>query len=250
MGLSMRTDLYRFTRWAKFDTNSGRPSNWSPFNASDTSVKYELYNHAHDDEADFDAFENVNLATDPAHLSMLMSMDALLMTEWDGGHLNPPAPSPPPLTGGMRYAFAATTAGRTSSCLAVTNVAIPDAVVVQPCGASSSSSAPAQQWVTHDFTASATDAKHEELENVGAPTHCLNLFGGVPRGCKAGSAIHMNECSAAKAGNYIQFNSATGQFTLPAATQCAGMCVSVDSGTTNVVLAACSDATKWEKIPL
>jgi hypothetical protein len=60
----------------------------------------------------------------------------------------------------------------------------------------------------------------------------------------------MNECSGAKAGNYIQFNSATGQFTLPAATQCAGMCVSVDSGTTNVVLAACSDATKWEKIPL
>ena len=89
MGLSMRTDVYRFTRWAKFDTKTGRPTNWKPFNISDTSVKYELYDHSGDMEADFDRFENVNLATDVAHLAVLKSMDALLMKEFDGGRLNP-----------------------------------------------------------------------------------------------------------------------------------------------------------------
>ena len=92
MGFSMRTNLYRLTRWAQFDRLSGRPVNWKPFNASDTGVKYELYDHSGDTEVDFDAFENVNLATDPGHLNLLKAMDALLMENWDGGHLNPVLP--------------------------------------------------------------------------------------------------------------------------------------------------------------
>ena len=61
MGLSVRTDKLRFTRWAKFDTVAGRPEFPAPFDPSNTEVQYELYDHTGDTEADFDAFENVNL---------------------------------------------------------------------------------------------------------------------------------------------------------------------------------------------
>jgi hypothetical protein len=61
MGLSLRTDKLRFTRWAKFDTVAGRPYFPAPFDPSNTEVQYELYDHTGDTEADFDAFENFNL---------------------------------------------------------------------------------------------------------------------------------------------------------------------------------------------
>ena len=81
MGLSVRTDRWRFTRWGKFNRTSGRPRFDEQFNAS--GVFYELYDHRGDREDDFDAFENVNLATDPAHRQTAEEMERLVEEVWD-----------------------------------------------------------------------------------------------------------------------------------------------------------------------
>ena len=47
MGLSVRTEKWRFTRWAKFDVAAGRP-NFHPFDPTNTAVQYELYDHTND----------------------------------------------------------------------------------------------------------------------------------------------------------------------------------------------------------
>ena len=49
---------------------------YEQFNAS--GVFYELYDHRGDREDDFDAFENVNLATDPAHRQTTEEMERLV----------------------------------------------------------------------------------------------------------------------------------------------------------------------------
>ena len=65
----------------------------------------ELYDHANDTEADFDAYENVDLATAPEHNATLRGLLRLLITTWDNGKLPPigqcgrtPAPRPPHTT--------------------------------------------------------------------------------------------------------------------------------------------------------
>lgn len=79
MGLSVRTDAWRFTRWGPFNRTSGRPI----FDGADGKVFYELYDHRGDSEDDFDAFENVNLATDKAHQQTVHEMKQLLERVWD-----------------------------------------------------------------------------------------------------------------------------------------------------------------------
>ena len=59
MGFSMRTDRWRVTRWGPYSALTGRPD----FDLPPTGV--ELYDHANDTMADFDAYENVDLASDP-----------------------------------------------------------------------------------------------------------------------------------------------------------------------------------------
>eukprot|EP01060_Flectonema_neradi_P039839 TRINITY_DN8923_c4_g1_i1.p1 TRINITY_DN8923_c4_g1~~TRINITY_DN8923_c4_g1_i1.p1 ORF type:complete len:528 (+),score=94.25 TRINITY_DN8923_c4_g1_i1:43-1626(+) len=75
MGLTMRTENYRITEWVKFDLGTGRPI----FNDSDP---LELYDHHGDDESDFDAFENDNLANDPTSRDLAIKMRDLLRANW------------------------------------------------------------------------------------------------------------------------------------------------------------------------
>ena len=56
MGYSMRTDRYRYTEWVKWNGTDLKPE-WS------NQIGVELYDHQNDDEADFDAFENENIAS-------------------------------------------------------------------------------------------------------------------------------------------------------------------------------------------
>ena len=51
MGLTMRVDKWRITRWGRFDRSAGRPQ----FGEPPESV--ELFAHDGDTELDFDAFE-------------------------------------------------------------------------------------------------------------------------------------------------------------------------------------------------
>jgi arylsulfatase A-like enzyme len=84
MGLSMRIDNYRFTRWATFNKETGRPS-FTPYNANNTNVKYELYNHTGENDfgSDFDAYENENLASRAEHNDLVKELDARLQRTWD-----------------------------------------------------------------------------------------------------------------------------------------------------------------------
>jgi len=56
MGYSMRTADWRYTEWAQWDGEGLRP-NW------DVNAGVELYDHRGDDGTDFDATENVNVAS-------------------------------------------------------------------------------------------------------------------------------------------------------------------------------------------
>ena len=46
------------------------------------AVGLELYSHAGDTEADFDLFENVNVATDPANKATLAQMHREVLAQW------------------------------------------------------------------------------------------------------------------------------------------------------------------------
>ena len=102
MGLTVRTDRYRYTEWLLFDKNLGNAKpplpNFAPhFNASDpkSGVKMvELYDHQGDDGTNMDAFENENLAaqasTNTSIAAVVQAMHEQLMEVWDGGTLPPP----------------------------------------------------------------------------------------------------------------------------------------------------------------
>ena len=46
------------------------------------AVGIELYPHHGDNEANFDLFENVNVAVDPANAEILEQMHALVLKQW------------------------------------------------------------------------------------------------------------------------------------------------------------------------
>lgn len=84
MGYSVRTDLYRYTRWMHWN---GTAAVW------DKVVGEELYDHTGDTGLDTDAFENKNLASDKDHASILAAHAAILKQGWR--HSLPPPPSLP-----------------------------------------------------------------------------------------------------------------------------------------------------------
>jgi len=47
----------------------------------------ELYSHDGDDGTDFDAFENENVADDPANAAIKAQLFALLEARWQRGHV-------------------------------------------------------------------------------------------------------------------------------------------------------------------
>jgi len=81
MGLSVRTDAWRFTMWYPWDKVNKQPE-WGA-----DAVPRELYNHTGDDGTDFDAFENVNLAGVPELAATETAMRNILLEHFqqDGG---------------------------------------------------------------------------------------------------------------------------------------------------------------------
>ena len=81
MGYSMRTDTHRYVQWMVWDGAELLPD-WSKV------VGRELYDHSLNSQLDnsyLDETENSNLATDPAHASLLAEMEAMLkeeVTKW------------------------------------------------------------------------------------------------------------------------------------------------------------------------
>jgi len=59
MGYSVRVDLWRYTVWVPWDGDKLVPV----WDATGNQTAEELYSHEGDDGTDFDAFENVNMAT-------------------------------------------------------------------------------------------------------------------------------------------------------------------------------------------
>jgi iduronate 2-sulfatase len=69
MGYSIRTDRWRYTVWLAFNGTANRavwPSTAAVGAGGDGLLGEELYDHEGDDGSDFDAYENVNLATKPS----------------------------------------------------------------------------------------------------------------------------------------------------------------------------------------
>ena len=77
MGFSARVDGWRYTAWLSFNGTANR-GDWDLVQPGGGGVVgavagqagllgEELYDHADDDGTDFDAFENVNLASAPEH---------------------------------------------------------------------------------------------------------------------------------------------------------------------------------------
>eukprot|EP00040_Diaphanoeca_grandis_P028557 m.165590 g.165590 ORF g.165590 m.165590 type:complete len:742 (-) comp31389_c0_seq4:22-2247(-) len=214
MGLSMRTDKFRFTRWGQFDYTYGRPD------FVHGNVDYELYDHANDTEADFNAYENTNLAVN-ASSATIAHWDDLVKSSWDGGRLpGPPGPPPPPppppphpMPKGKHVRFAAEGRG----CLMVAT-ADEDVNLDSNCSDTFSIWIPISQG-----------SANPEIESI-AFGLCLNVYGGMPNGCHAGAVLHLNECGK-KPGNFIEFDNVTSTLKLSAATQCGQMCVGVSTTT-------------------
>ena len=76
---------------------------------------------------------------------------------------------------------------------------------------------------------------------------CLNIYGGVTAGCKAGAKLHLASCNAARAGNLMRFDPASAQI-VPVAPQCKALCVDV-AASGAITLAPCSVATTWVQKP-
>eukprot|EP00754_Rhynchopus_humris_P038177 Rhum_TRINITY_DN20841_c0_g1::Rhum_TRINITY_DN20841_c0_g1_i1::g.172213::m.172213/K01136/IDS; iduronate 2-sulfatase len=76
MGYSVRVPDYRYTVWLHWDGAklvgdfARRP------------IAEELYLHLHDTENDFDAFENINRASDPAHAATVATLYAMAVAQW------------------------------------------------------------------------------------------------------------------------------------------------------------------------
>ena len=237
MGYSMRTDRWRVTRWGKYDPKTGRPDFVS------APVGVELYDHSNDTESDFDAFENRNLATDPAHNDTLKHLLQLLETTWDNGKLPPPSPSPPPPPVPPGPRFQLVTDSGAECLVAGTSDPKPgneavngdDEVSTKACALVAGGSS---EWVAMDATGTTP-----QIASVGHPGYCLNVYGGLPAGCHPGVRIHLNECGRGHEGNWVRYNHTSSQLVVAAGGLCPSMCVEAGAGG-SVVLASCSQVSQ------
>eukprot|EP00911_Craspedida_sp_UC1_P002859 UC1_evm4s2093 len=89
MGYSMRTDIWRYTEWAKFacGPHLNDPLNCTYSSAPDWENVWgiELYDHRNDTLASFGAFENVNLAYKSEYSETVRQLSQELHTHWQGG---------------------------------------------------------------------------------------------------------------------------------------------------------------------
>ena len=80
MGLSLRTDNWRYTEWCGFDNNTVNPHPiWN------NTVGIELYNHNSSiiSENDLNAYENVNLAYNDSYKNVVSELHDILISTWD-----------------------------------------------------------------------------------------------------------------------------------------------------------------------
>ena len=235
MGYSMRTDRWRVTRWGGYDPKTGRPDFVS------APVGVELYDHLNDTESDFDAFENRNLATNPAYKDTLNELIQALETTWDNGVLPSPSPSPP-VPPGPRFQLVTDNGG---VCL-VAGAHDPktgnkdltsdsDAVSTQACAHVVDSSS---EWV-----AMAATGRTPQIASVGHPGYCLNVYGGLPAGCHSGVKIHLNECGSQHVGNWLRYNHTSSLLVIAAGGHCPSLCVDARADG-SVALAPCTQASR------
>ena len=102
MGLSLRTDRYRYTRWFPWNGTALRPV-WGAPNASGFAAMNELYDHLGDDGSSMDGdYENVNLLASPPVAgapvpdpAVVARLETLLRASFPGssGPPRPPAPA-------------------------------------------------------------------------------------------------------------------------------------------------------------
>ena len=298
MGYTMRTDRWRVTRWGKFSALTGRPDFESP------PLGVELYDHAKDTEADFDAFENVNLATAPGYTATVAELLLALETTWDNGKLPPagpppqppsPSPSPSPAPPGRKFEFVladtVSQGGGTisfgvdadrdeseangkgqgeggsdgvSMCLSTDGAT---GVVVGSCGTGVATAEWVQIGAARDAVAAGGSGDIEggggsdgdggergvEFANAAEGKLCLNVYGGVAKGCTAGALIHLAACRNRCTGCMFVYNSTSRPLQIEAAGCSANnLCVSaikdeVGGGGT-VSLAPCAQASKWKML--
>lgn len=77
MGYLIRTDLYRYTEWLRWNGTLLK-ADWSRV------VGTELYDHSGDDDTSFDNFENTNLADKPDYQTIRSQLHQQLknMFQW------------------------------------------------------------------------------------------------------------------------------------------------------------------------
>ena len=148
-------------------------------------------------------------------------------------------------------------------CLAVAGRAS-DAVVTRPCAATGNAD-PNAAWVAvgDGVGGGGGTAPAPQLASVVDGGMCLNVYGGVKDGCKAGAAVHLATCGANREGNLMRFDPARSQIVVVAA-QCESFCVDAGAGGAvpsmyggvpsmhgggAVALAPCSLATTWGRKP-
>eukprot|EP01052_Picozoa_sp_SAG31_P006796 SAG31_NODE_317_length_17813_cov_5.788585_3_plen_170_part_00 len=76
MGLSVRVPEWRYTAWMWWDGSKLK----SDFSRAPAGV--ELYAHKGDTEADFDLFENENVAAEPQNKEVLAQLHAMAVKQW------------------------------------------------------------------------------------------------------------------------------------------------------------------------
>lgn len=76
-GYTVRSDEWRYTEWRTWD-GSKLKADWS----DSASVSRELYAHSGDDGTDLDAFENANVADDPANAGVVSLLSAALRSQF------------------------------------------------------------------------------------------------------------------------------------------------------------------------
>ena len=91
MGYSVRSAGWRYTEWFSFGLGHGGGTD---FNAS---LFVELYDHRDDEGDDFDAYDQVNVATDPANAAVVKEHAQMVRDGWTKlrPHPSSRAPRPP-----------------------------------------------------------------------------------------------------------------------------------------------------------
>ena len=84
MGLSVRVPDWRYTCWMYWDGALLLPD----FGRDPAAV--ELYAHKGDSEADFDLFENDNVAAEPANRAVVEKLHAMAVEQWAHGACRAP----------------------------------------------------------------------------------------------------------------------------------------------------------------